>query len=279
MSRVTKAIEKHYYGEQEPLADVIAQELQRAGKNLSQLTVEDLGTIDEFHIGGRGATLKLAGHLDLTPSSSVLDIGSGLGGPARTLSQHYGCKVTGIDLTKAFCDAATQMSEWVKLTDKVKFMLGNATQLPFDDHTFDAVLTMHTAMNIKEKDKLLHEAHRVLKRDGRFALYDVLQGTGGEVIYPVPWAHDTSISYLATPEQMRQLIEEAGFNILETIDSSKESLEWFTQLSQRMAVHVGPPPTTFKIFLGQDFALMAQNQVRNLKEGRISTVSFIAEPR
>ena len=143
-----------HYGEHLELTGAIAEKLRSAGKNLNDLTTADLGVVDEFHIRGRKATLELGAAMNLTSRSYVLDIGSGLGGPARTLAETYGCRVAGIDLTKAFCDAATAMSGWVGLESRVSFEQGDATQLPFEDGTFDAAMTIHVAMNIAAKDKV-----------------------------------------------------------------------------------------------------------------------------
>jgi hypothetical protein len=79
----------HYAGGSD-VVGAIAESLSRAGKDLGKLTAADLGTVDEFHIRGRQATLELARSLNLNPESNVLDIGSGLGGPARTLAETYG---------------------------------------------------------------------------------------------------------------------------------------------------------------------------------------------
>jgi ubiquinone/menaquinone biosynthesis C-methylase UbiE len=187
------------------------------------LTTADLATIDEFHIRGRKATLELAAQMKLTAGSHVLDIGSGLGGPARTVAESYGCRMTGIDLTQAFCDAATAMSDWVGLGKHVSCKQGDATNLPFDDKIFDAAMTIHVAMNIAAKDKMYAEARRVVKPDGIFAVYDVLQGEGGDVLYPVPWAREPSISHLATPDEMMSLLVGAGFKLLDVQDSTEES--------------------------------------------------------
>lgn len=165
-----------HYSENLALADVIAQGLRSAGKDLNKLTTTDLATVDEFHIRGRKGTLELAGQMNLNTDSHVLDIGSGLGGPARTLAETYGCQMTGIDLTQAFCDAATAMSDWVGLGKLTSFKQGDATNLPFDGKTFDAAMTIHVAMNIAAKDKMYMEARRVVKPGGVFAVYDVLQG-------------------------------------------------------------------------------------------------------
>jgi hypothetical protein len=116
----------------------------------------------------------------------------------------------------------------------------------------------------------------VLKAGARFAVYDVLQGEGGEVLFPVPWAREPSISHLAPPDEMRGLLADAGFEVVVEHDSTEESERWFAAMAERMAGS-GAPPVTFQAILGQDFPEMARNQVRNLSERRIRTVSYICE--
>lgn len=268
-------VARHYGGRKE-LAEAIRESLRRAGHDLDELTTADLASVDEFHVRGRQATLELAKRMRLKEGSEVLDIGSGLGGPARTVAERYRCKVIGIDLTPQFCEAAATLSDWVGLGERVRFEQGDATSLPFEDDRFDAAMTIHVAMNIPDKDKLYAEAYRVLKPGAIFAVYDILQGEGGRVHYPVPWARDPSISHLATTEQMRDLLEAAGFAILEIDDTTKAGQAWFEAMAERMAA-AGAPPVTFQAFLGNDFPTMAKNLVRNLTDRRIRTVSFICE--
>lgn len=263
----------HYSGEGS-LAGQIAAGLQAAGKDTATLTTADLAAIDEFHIRGRTATLELAERMGLEQNSRVLDIGSGLGGPARTLAESFGCHVTGVDLTEAFCDAAREMSGWVGLRESVSFQQGDATNLMFEDDCFDAAMTIHVAMNIARKGKVYAHAKRVIRPGGIFAVYDVLQGEGGEVLFPVPWARKPSISHLATPKEMRALLSEAGFKIVDEHDSTEESQRWFEERLVALK-QAGPPPLSFQLFLGDDFPAMTRNQVQNLTERRIRTVSFI----
>jgi ubiquinone/menaquinone biosynthesis C-methylase UbiE len=272
---MTDKVAAHYAGEGD-LAAAIAERLRRAGKDVGALTTADLAAVDEFHIRGRKATLELAGRMNLSADSDVLDIGSGLGGAARTLAETHGCRVTGIDLTEAFCAAATALSGWVGLSQRVSFRQGDATDLPFADGRFDAALTIHAAMNIAAKPRMYAEARRVLKPGARLAVYDVLQGEGGEVLFPVPWAREPSISHLATPGEMRGLLADADFSILDEQDSTEESQRWFEARAERMA-RSGPPPVTFDAFLGDDYPEMVRNQVQNLTERRIRTVAYICE--
>lgn len=265
----------HYCGNQN-LADAIAERLRSAGKDIGTLKLSDLATVDEFHIRGRKATLELAEQIGPGSQDRLLDIGSGLGGAARTVAQVYRCHVTGIDLTQAFCEAATVLSEWVGLSDRVDFHQGDATDLPLSDNEFDSAMTIHAAMNVAAKDKMYEEARRVVKPGGTFAVYDVLQGEGGDVLFPVPWARELSISHLATSEEMERLLKGAGFEIRDVQDSTEESQAWFEQMMAHME-QSGPPPVTFNVFLGDDFPEMARNQVRNLTDRRIRTVSFICD--
>jgi ubiquinone/menaquinone biosynthesis C-methylase UbiE len=165
------------------------------------------------------------------------------------------------------------MSEWVRLGKRVSFKRGDATNLPFDNKTFDAAMTIHVATNIAAKDKMYVEVHRVVKPGGVFAVYDILQGEGGQVLYPVPWARDPSISHLATPEQMSALLISAGFKLRDIQDSTEESQSFFERITAQMA-KTGSP-VAWRLFLGDDFPAMAHNQVRNVTERRIRTVSFI----
>lgn len=265
-----------HYAEGTDIVSAIASSLRKAGKDPGTLTAAELASVDEFHIRGRQATLELAGALNLTPQSRVLDIGSGLGGPARTVAEVHGCRVTGIDLTKAFCDAATTLSEWVGLGGLVTFQQGDATSLPFADGSFDAAMTIHVAMNIARKDLVYAEAKRVLKRGGRFAIYDVLQGEGGEVLYPVPWAREPSISHLATRDEMQSLLAQAGFRIIAAQDSTEDGQSWFEAMAARIASGA-VPAVTFQSFLGNDFPAMARNQVANLRDRRIRTLTYLCE--
>jgi len=265
-----------HYGSGDDLAERIAQGLQGSGKNLDKLKTVDLSAIDEFHFRGRKATLQLAEQMKLNENASVLDLGSGLGGPARTLAEEYGCHVIGIDLTKTFCEVAGIMSNWVRLSEQTEFLQEDATNLSFSDNQFDAAMTIHVAMNIAAKDKMYEQARRVLKPRGIFAVYDILQGEGGEALFPAPWARESSISYLATADEMKKLLSDAGFRILDVHDSTDESLDW---LETRTAAKTQEKPVlvTTEILFGDDFPEMIRNQIRGLKERRIRTVSYICE--
>jgi ubiquinone/menaquinone biosynthesis C-methylase UbiE len=262
-----------FYSGPRGLVTAIGSALDAAGMDRANLRPADLAPVDEFHIRGRAASLEIISVLGVTDESHVLDLGSGLGGPARTLAELTGCTVTGIDLTSEFCEVATALSQWTGMSDRTRFEVADATATGLADASVDAAMTVHVAMNIPDKGALYAEAHRALRPGGRFVVYDVLQGEGGAVRYPVPWANDSSTSFLATPQDMRELLPAAGFEVISEVDSSDESLAWFQQMRARIE-RDGPPPVTFASFLGERFGQMAANQVANLAERRIRTVMF-----
>lgn len=257
------------------LADLILAALARAGKDIHALRPEDLAPVDEFHIRGREATLELAREAGLGPGARVLDAGSGLGGPSRCLAQTFGCSVTGIDLTAAYCETATILAERVGLDGAVRYQQGDALDLPFEDRTFDAVWSQHTAMNIPDKPRLYRELGRVLRSGGTLAIYDVVAAGGGPIHLPVPWAREPEASHLATAPALREMLVAAGFQVRAWKDSTPQALQWCETLAKRMAAQ-GPPPLGLHLLMGETFPAMAHNLGRNLMEGRIGTVQAIA---
>ncbi|WP_026852717.1 class I SAM-dependent methyltransferase [Geothrix fermentans] len=270
---INEAIQTHYT--RADLGDVILAALENAGKDLTRLTPEDLAPIDQFHIRGRMATLELARAAGLHAAMHVLDVGSGVGGTSRCLAKEFGCRVTGIDLTDEYCQAAAMLTARTGLAHLVDFRQGDATRLPFDDQAFDAVWTEHVAMNIPDKARLYREMHRVLKPGGTLAIYDVLAGPSGPVLFPVPWARTPDTSFLATPEALRRLLEDTGFTVADWSDTTEAARAWFLALAEKIR-REGFPPLGFHLLLGPDFKAMAQNQGRNLEEGRIVLAQIVA---
>lgn len=272
-TRVNEAIQTHYA--RADLGEGILAALKEAGKDVERLKPEDLAPIDEFHIRGRAATLELARAAGLDATKRVLDVGSGVGGTSRCLAKEFGCRVTGIDLTDEYCQAAAMLTAKTGLADLVDFRQGDATALPFDDGTFDVVWTEHAAMNIPDKARLYREMHRVLKPGGTLALYDVLAGPSGPVLFPVPWARTPETSFLVRPDELRALLEGAGFTIADWSDTTDAARAWFVALADKIQKE-GYPTLGFHILVGTDFQAMARNQGRNLQEGRIALGQVVA---
>jgi SAM-dependent methyltransferase len=266
-------VERHYnHGD---LEQTILAALKKAGKNVDQLTLDDLAPIDEFHIRGPEATREMAEEIGLNDKMQVLDIGSGLGGPSRRLASNYGCHVTGLDLTEAYCHFAKALSIRLGLDNLVSYRTGNALDMPFDDMSFDVLWTQHAAMNINDKTQLYSEMFRVLKPGGHLAIYDVMSGPGGEVYFPVPWARDSSISFLATEDELRRYLEAAGFRIMSWRDTTETGLAWFAAKSAEIKKQ-GRPIVGYHLLLGDDFPQMGRNQLRSFNEKRMTLLQVIA---
>lgn len=235
-------------------------------------TPQQLSALDQFHTRGLAATADLAKLAGINADMSVLDVGSGVGGPARFLAATYGCQVMGIDLSEPFVDAARYLTMRTGQTERVAFETGDALQLPLDDSRFDAVFLQHVAMNISDRPRLYREMRRVLKSGGRFATFDVVSNDG-EPYYPAPWARTTATSFLITAEATREAIEPAGFRTLAFQDDSEAAKTWITQLRAS-----GPPPSpNLSVVMGPDFAQLAANLGRNILEGRVGVLSAVFE--
>jgi SAM-dependent methyltransferase len=268
------SVEAHYT--HEDLYAAIMAALVEAGKDPARLKPEDLAPVDEFHIRGRPATLELAREIGLNEGMHVLDVGSGLGGASRCLVQEFGCRVTGVDLTEEYCRVAARLARLLGLDSRVSYHHGNALAMPFEETFFDVVWTQHAAMNIADKSGLYREIWRVLKPGGMLAIYDVLAGGGGPVHFPVPWARKSSISFLMTPQQMRDTLEETGFQIVSWRDKTASTLAWFRRMSETMG-KAESAPLGKHLLLGADFPRMERNLLRNLEEDRIALVQAVAQ--
>jgi SAM-dependent methyltransferase len=259
----------------------LEQALARAGFGEGRLSSSDLAPLDQFHTRGLAATVELAQAAAIQAGAEIVDVGSGLCGPSRYLAATFDCRVHGIDLSPAFVTAATYLAERAGLTGKVTYESGDALAMPFEDGRFDLAWTQHVAMNIADRARLYGEVHRVVRRGGRFAIYDVVQGTAGPPHFPVPWSRTPETSFLVSPDAMRQALEQAGFTVIDWKDSSEAGIAWFAeQQKARAAARAGnapPAPIGLHVAMGPDFPAMAANLGRNLSERRVGLVQAVLE--
>jgi SAM-dependent methyltransferase len=253
------------------LTDRLKTALAVFGPEEQRLKPEQLATLDQFHTRGLAATAELANLAVITAGMSVLDVGSGVGGPARFLAETYGCHVTGVDLSEPFVEAARYLTARIRQDGKVSFETGSALALPFEDGRFDAALLQHVAMNIADRPLLYREIRRVLKPGGKFATFDVVL-SGGDPLYPVPWAKTPGESFLLTAEATCEAIEAAGFGALVRRDDTAIAKAWFAELRAS-----GPPPLNLGVVMGQGFAELTTNLGRNLMQGRLGILTAVFE--
>ncbi|MGW1563993.1 class I SAM-dependent methyltransferase [Streptomyces sp. NPDC002144] len=224
MTAPQSAVARHY--RQGDLRRKSDEELDRLYPGHTTLTTDDLHAVDEFHTGGHAATRELTEHLELKAGLRVLDVGSGLGGPARHLVQHAGADVTGVDLTEEYLDVARWLTDLVGLTGRARLQQGDVTELPFPQASFDRAWMLHVGMNIEDKARLFTEISRVLTSKGLFIVYEVmLLGDPALVRYPLPWASEPEHSFLARPEEYRSLLHKAGFEIVDEHDHRLQAVQ------------------------------------------------------
>jgi sarcosine/dimethylglycine N-methyltransferase len=270
MTDVLDGVRDHYRAT--GLTERLKTALTALGPEGQRLTPAQLAALDQFHTRGLAATAELAKLAGTTADMTVLDVGSGVGGPARFLAATYGCRVIGVDVSESFVDGARYLTERTGLSGQVSFETASALELPFDDGRFDVVLLQHVAMNIADRARLYREIRRVLKSGGRFATFDVVLN-GGEPHYPVPWARTPATSFLLTAAATREAIEPAGFRTLAWHDDTEAAKAWIALLRAS-----GPPPSpNLGVVMGPDFAQLAANLGRNLTEGRLGILTAVFE--
>lgn len=258
----------------DPLTARILSALRGSGRNLESLTYRDLVPVSELHNRGKQATSDLARLAEIRADHHVLDVGCGIGGPARTLAAEIGCRVTGIDIAEEFCVAASALNAQVGLSERIVIREVDALALPFEDQSFDIVWTQHASMNIADKQALFTEMHRVLRSDGRLALHDVVAGQVQPIHFPVPWATGPSVSFLATTDEVRSLARACGFRELAWHDHTQLTEDWWRKMRERAS---GQEPSTLNpgLVMGSQFPVMANNMYQNIRERRVAIVQAL----
>ncbi len=271
MADVAGAVEDDYAVS--GMAARIVAALREAGVGPGALTPEILAPIDQIHGGGLAATRSHAALVEIAADMRLLDIGCGIGGPARYFAGEFGCLVTGIDLTREYIEVAEMLTERSGLGHLVDFRCADATNLPFNEAAFDMVWSLNVTMNIGDRSALYAEVKRVLKPGGAFCVSEIGLGPAGDPSYPLPWARDPSYSFLVPPVEMRAQLEAAGFRIAEWVDETRAR----RQAGGRPAAGKGPAgPLTIELVRGPDYPVRQANSGRGIREDRLTSIKLVA---
>jgi MPBQ/MSBQ methyltransferase len=261
------------YGGDDLIARVL-EALEQAGEDPDNLRVDALSPIDQLHIGGREQTIRLGSSAGVSREMHVIDVGCGPGGAARTLALNFGCRVAGIDLTEALCSLGAMLTERTNLGDKVEIHCGDALDLPFEDNAFDLAWMQHTALNIADKPRLFGEIARVLRRDGKIALYEILVGSQPAVYFPVPWTHDEALNLLVTEDEFRSCLDSAGFVPVIWEDVTERACALVGRVLERVKGRALPPLNP-SVVLGPDYPAMVVNLARSFDEDRLRVIEAV----
>ncbi len=212
----------------------VLDKLAQTGADTSILTVELLQHHDQDHFGGLAATDALARHAKINQSTHVLDLCCGLGGPARYLAYHHGCRVTGVDMNTDRLAGAVRLTERTKLQDRVLFHHANALQTGLADETFDVIVSQEAFCHIPNKKTLITECVRLLKTGGRIVYTDILARNSMTNEIRGRLENEMVFSELSTLEQYCHLLEEKGCQVVEVEDLSDN---WAQILVDRLAMY------------------------------------------
>jgi len=257
------------------LEERILRAFEAAGKPRAKITADDLMAVDEFHIGGREATAAIAAQMQLRRGMRLLDVGSGIGGPARHFASAHGCEVTGIDLTAEYVRTARALTAFVGMSASAKFEQGSATELPFADQTFEGAYILHVGMNIEDKCKLFREIKRVLQPGSVFAIYDMMRIGPGDLQFPVPWASAAQESFVASAEDYRKALAHEGFSMLAERERKEFAIDFLERMRQRTAQE-GPSPLGMQLIMGETAMKKTGNVLEASQRGVIAPVEMFA---
>lgn len=265
METENRSVIEHYT--RSNLMKRILDALAGAGHDLDNLTIAALSGVDHLHGGGLATTEVQVELAEIPKGCHVLDAGCGIGGPSRYLADNYGCTVEAIDLTPEYVEVARQLNEKVGFGEKINVNVGSVTELLYTDQSFDVVISQNVSMNVADKSAMFNEAFRVLKPSGIFTFSHLAEGPNAPPIYPLPWAHTPDVSFLETPQKIKDILSAAGFVEIEDKASMASSKP-------------GGPPQPGTIggapAMGDDMPVRIQNTMQSIQEGRLTSMMVVA---
>ncbi|MDP6175996.1 MAG: methyltransferase domain-containing protein, partial [Rhodospirillales bacterium] len=240
------------------------------------LAAEDLFALDQLHGRGVTATADHVAHAGIKPGMHMLEIGCGVGGASRYLVANIDCRITAIDLTEEYVEAARSLAERCGLDARIEYRQANALSLPFAEASFDHVWCHNVTMNIADKTGLAREIHRMLKPGGRYSCAEINLGPSGAPFFPLPWAVDASSSFLVTPGEMKSALQAGGLRVVENIDLTEANLGFGRDMKAR-ADRGEPPRQTNHVVMGDAFIERVQNSAKCVVGGHLVENLIIAE--
>jgi SAM-dependent methyltransferase len=218
--------------------------------------------------------MALAALASVQPGERVLDVGAGIGGPARVLAARLGAQVTALDATERFCALAERLTRGAGLADRVRVVHGDALALPFEDASFDLAWTQAVAQNIADKERLVAELARVVAPGGRVAMFEIVAGPGGAIEFPVPWANRPDQSWLVPASELRALLEAAPLELVH-FAHDQSALEAIGA-AQASVVPPGSDRGVGLHLLMPDYDTRMATMLRNVAERRVELVLAVA---
>lgn len=254
------------------LGERILTAFESGGADMDHLTRADIAACTEFHIGGLAATRAQANLAGIEGGTSVIDLGSGLGGAARTLATEFGAEVTALELSRPYHEAARMLSSKVGVVG-IEFVNGSAIDIPADDACFDVVWMQHCQMNIEDKARMFGEIARVLKPGGTFAWHGILRGDNEQPVqYPITWADTEDLSFLVTVRDFKRLAADAGLVLDEGTwkDMNAASLDFFKLTKERMESLPPEKRLGLNLLMGSSTQEKLPNLVQSIRDGRLT---------
>lgn len=263
--------------QQDNLQTRIAHALRAQEKSLDALVLEDLAGVDEIHIGGLETIRPIVASLGVGSGDVTLDLGSGLGGPARFVARETGSRVVGVDLSADNTIAGNALSGWVGFDEKVQLEVADVCHVPHKAESFDAVLSVHVHMFLPAPEKMFAEAFRLLKPGGRFVVLDPIRIGDGDLHYPVPWSVDADTDNILRESELETIAGATGFRSHTRSDLSALAIDWFGATFSRISERGGPPPLGLHLVMGPDFPTFALNAFQNLRKEKIALLHLVFE--
>jgi SAM-dependent methyltransferase len=269
--KTEESVAEHY--SRRKLEEAILAAVRSAGKDPGRLTAEDLAPVDEFHVGGLESTQMLAKGMGLRPGMHLLDVGCGIGGPARYFAGQTGCRVTGIDLTEEFVRTATSLTRLVKLDGQASFQRASALKMLFAAETFDGAYMIHVGMNLADKAGVFREVWRVLKKGARFTIFDLMLERKGALRFPLPWAATGETSFVTAAGEYCYALKAEGFEVDKEVSHRAFAIE-VTQRAVARIAEGGQPVLGLHLLMGEKTPMVLKHVLEGMREGIFDVVEM-----